>query len=129
MVKSIHHFAVVTTDVERAAKFYTELLGFRETGRLGAGGGTIVFVSLDGAKIELFGGGKPRDPQQPSLGSGAVGYTHLALSVDSVRDEAARLKTAGVEFTMEPREVEPNFWIAFFKDPDGNPLELFQRPE
>lgn len=130
MITGIHHFALVTTDPERAARFYVDLLGFHDAGRLQPpGGNTIIFVSLDGARIEIFGGGKPRDPGESAFGAGTVGYTHLALSTDNVVEEAARLRSHGVKFLVEPREVEPGFWIAFFEDPDGNPVEIFQRRE
>jgi catechol 2,3-dioxygenase-like lactoylglutathione lyase family enzyme len=124
VIKSIEHVAVVTTDLERAAKFYTEVLGFREVGRLETThSGTIVFVSLGGTQVELFGGGKPRDAEETHQ---SVGYKHIALSVDDVDAEYARLKALDVDFYMEPTTVDPGLRIAFFRDPDGSPIELFQ---
>jgi glyoxylase I family protein len=126
VIKSIEHVAVVTTDVERAANFYTEALGFREVGRLETShSGTIVFVSLNGTQVELFGGGKPKEVEEAQQ---SVGYKHIALRVDDVDAEYARLKAFGVEFYMEPTTVESGLRIAFFRDPDGSPIELFQRP-
>ncbi len=126
MIKSIEHVAVVTTDVERAARFYTEVLGFREVGRLETShSGTIVFVSLNGTQVELFGGGKPRGSEQAER---TVGYTHIALRVEDIDGEYARLKALGVRFHMEPATVDAGLRVAFFRDPDGNPIELFQRP-
>ncbi len=125
MIKDIDHVAVVTTDVERAAKFYTEALGFREVGRLETShSGTLVFLGLGGTLVELFGGGKPRAAGD----TGEVGYRHIALLVDSVDEEYDRLRALGVEFTMEPATVESGLRIAFFKDPDGSPIEIMQRP-
>ena len=125
MIKDIDHVAVVTTDVERAAKFYTDALGFREVGRLETShSGTLVFLSLGGTMVELFGGGKPR----ASGDTGEVGYRHIALLVDDTDAEYERLKGLGVEFTMEPATVESGLRIAFFKDPDGSPIEIMQRP-
>lgn len=125
MIKGIDHFGVVTTDVERAAKFYTEVLGFRETMRLETEhSGTIVFVGADGVQVELFGGGDPRKMQEGK----PVGYVHLALVVDDVDAEHERMSKLGVEFGMKPTSVEAGLRIAFFTDPDGNPIELLQRP-
>ncbi len=130
MIKGLEHVALVTTDVERAARFFVEKLGFRETGRLETThSGTIIFVSLGGAEVELFGNGKPRDPDAPPFGSEEVGYRHIALLVDSVDEEYDRLKSLGVEFFMDPTTVESGLRLAFFKDPDGNPIELLQKPE
>ena len=127
MIKGIEHVAVVTTDVERAAKFYTEVLGFREVGRLETShSGTLVFVSLNGTQLELFGGGKLKEAEEAQQ---RVGYKHIALRVDGIDAEYARLKALGVEFYMEPTTVESGLRIAFFRDPDGSPIELFQRQE
>lgn len=126
MIKGIDHFAVVTTDLERARKFYVDLLGFRETMRLETShSGTILFISLGGSQLELFGGGRPKD--SPEEGRKA-GYTHLALMVDDIDADYQRLCQAGVQFGMKPTTVESGLRIAFFTDPEGNSLELMQRP-
>lgn len=127
MIKRLDHLALVTTDAERAARFYIDLLGFHESGRLPntPHSGTIVFVSLGGTQVELFGTG---DPSAAPAAEKAVGYKHLALLVEDIDGEYERLKAAGVEFSMVPTTVESGLRIAFFRDPDGNALELMQRP-
>ncbi len=126
MIKSIDHVAVVTTDVERAAKFYTEVLGFREVDRLETShSGTLVFVSLNGTLVELFGGGKAKTSSETE----EVGYRHLCLLVDDADAEYERLKGLGVDFYMEPTTVDAGLRVAFFRDPDGSPIELMQRPK
>ena len=127
MIKGIDHVAVVTADVERAAKFYTEVLGFSETCRLEtAHSGTIIFVSLNGCQVELFGRGKPVSRKETL---NEIGYKHITLLVDSVDEEYARLRAAGVPFYMEPTTAESGLRLAFFRDPDGNAIELLQRPQ
>lgn len=126
MITGIDHFAVVTTDVARAARFYTELLGFRETMRLETShSGTIIFVALGDAQLELFGGGTPRAGQPEGR---PVGFTHIALKVDDIDADHERLAAAGIAFDMRPTTVESCLRIAFFRDPDGNTIELMQRP-
>ena len=52
----------------------------------------------------------------------------LNLAVDDIDAVAARLRAAGVTFIREP---SPEPWggaIATFEDPDGNTLQLMQRP-
>ena len=126
MIKELDHLALVTTDVHRAARFFIDLLGFKESGRLETShSGTIVFVSLGGTQIELFGAG---DGAVAPAAERAVGFKHLALLVDDIDAEYERLKATGVAFTMVPTTVESGLRIAFFSDPDGNALELMQRP-
>jgi len=124
VIKSVQHIAVVTTDVERAAAFYTQVLGFKETLRLETThSGTIVFVSANGTQLELFGGGNPKEPGE---GEGKVGFPHVALLVDDVDLEYERLKALGVEFDVPPTEADAGIRLAFFKDPDGNRLEIIK---
>ena len=126
MIKGMDHVALVTTDVERAAKFYTEVVGLRETARLETThSGTIVFVGVNGTTVELFGGGKPTAAAE----GGEIGYKHICFLVDDVDAEHARLKGRNVEFDMEPATVDAGLRIAFFRDPDGNRVELMQRPD
>ncbi len=126
MITGIAHLAVVASDIERAVEFYTDTLGFRETLRLHTDhSGTIVFVSLNGTQLELFGGGRPREPGEDE---GKVGYPHIALAVDDVDAEYARLKTQGVEFDMPPTDAESGIRLAFFRDPDGNRIEIITFP-
>jgi len=127
VITGIDHLAVVTTDLERAARFYKEVLGFRETGRLQMeDGGTIVFIALDSTNLELFGGGKPKEEKEESW---QAGLAHIALAVDDVDGEYERISSHGVQFTMKPTSAIAGLRIAFFKDLDGNVLELVQRPK
>jgi len=127
MIKDLDHLALITTDVHRAARFFIDLLGFKESGRLETShSGTIIFVSLGGTQLELFGTG---DAAAAPAADRAVGFKHLALLVDDIDAEYERLKAAGVEFTMVPTTVDSGLRIAFFTDPDGNALELMQRPQ
>jgi glyoxylase I family protein len=126
VITGIEHFAVVTTDVEKAAAFYKDLLGFRERGRLQTThSGTIIFITLGGTELELFGGGTIA----PKPEGRTVGYTHIALTVDDIDRDYERISKRGVEFTMKPTTAESGMRIAFFADPDGNTLELMQRPK
>ncbi len=127
MILGIDHFALTTVDAERAARFYIEHLGFEESGRLQLGDMTIIFIARDGTQIELFGGGKRKTAESEVRTEEECGYKHLALLVDDVDAETARLKKAGAEFFIEPMDVA-GLRIAFFKDPDGNIVEFMKRP-
>jgi len=127
VIKGIDHLAVVGTDVARAAKFYGEVLGFRESNRLETThSGTIIFMTLGGTQIELFGNAKPGAGAQEGR---RAGYTHMALLVEGIDAEHERMTKLGVTFDMKPTSVESGMRLAFFKDPDGNTIELMQRSE
>lgn len=56
-------------------------------------------------------------------------WLHLALLVEDIDAECERMSKLGVAFDMKPTSVESGLRIAFFKDPDGNAVELMQRPQ
>lgn len=118
-IQRSHHIALKTRHFEESKKFYTDTLGFKIVGTLGEG--RILFIDIGGTTIELIGTSDPAPAEQPS-----VGFTHLAFQVDDVDATYADLKAKGVNFHAEPRGE--GLRTAFFRDPDGNVLELFHSP-
>ena len=51
------------------------------------------------------------------------------LGVDDIRSEHARLESEGVEFIRLPEHEHWGGWVATFKDPDGNVLQLLEFPD
>lgn len=119
--RSTHHIALFTSRFEALREFYTTVLGFPVVGAIR--GHEIVFVDCGSTAIELVGYAEGAVP------SSHAGWTHLALEVDDIDAAYAELAAAGVPFHHTPTsypEDEPQFRIAFFRDPDGNELELYQ---
>jgi glyoxylase I family protein len=111
-----HHIALRTPEFERARTFYTEVLGLPVAAEMP--GRDCVFIDIGGTTIELTGA-KDQVP-------GAAGaLAHIAFEVDDIDATCAELKAKGVEFFIEPRDAGV-MRIAFFRDPDGNALELFK---
>ena len=50
------------------------------------------------------------------------------LGVDDIHQEYQRLLDEGVEFIRPPEQEHWGGWIATFKDPDGNILQMLQLP-
>ena len=50
------------------------------------------------------------------------------LGVDDIHQEYHRLLDEGVEFIRPPEQEHWGGWIATFKDPDGNILQMLQLP-
>jgi methylmalonyl-CoA/ethylmalonyl-CoA epimerase len=105
-------------DLDRAAAYYTELLGAAPTGRFDPPG--LLFFDLGGTRLLLERGA-------PS--------TILYLRVDSVRDTVERLRAAGAPIETEPHVVfshrddslgpaGSDEWQAFVRDSEGNLLGL-----
>lgn len=121
-----HHVAIKVKDFEATVKFYTEILGFKETISWGEGDRRVVMLDAgDGSCLEVFAGG-PVDAKPEGA------FIHLALRTTCCRDVLEKVRAAGMEITVEPKDVilqstpPTPATIAFFIGLDGEIIELFQ---
>jgi glyoxylase I family protein len=112
-------------DVDRAAAFYTERLGFRVTRRSGP---VIAIVSRGDLHLILSGpessGARPMPDgrrQQPG------GWNRIVLYVEKLDETLASLERGGARFRNDV-EVGPGGKQIQIEDPDGNPIELHEAP-
>lgn len=120
------HTMLRILDEERSLRFYTAL-GFEERGRKRVGGdtATIIFMGLpgDGDRLELTLNDGRTEPYE--LGEA---YGHVALTVEDMDAELARLAEHGIEPEKPPYEAYPGgSRICFVRDPDGYRIELIER--
>ncbi|MCK8063004.1 MULTISPECIES: SMU1112c/YaeR family gloxylase I-like metalloprotein [Vibrio] len=127
MFNAIHHVAIICSDYPRSKRFYTELLGLKviaENYREARDSYKLDLALSDGSQVELFS--FPDAPERPSFPE-AQGLRHLAFQVDDVEHVKEYLEAREIE--VEPIRVDEFTGKAFtfFKDPDGLPLEVYQR--
>ncbi len=107
-------------DLQRAARFYTQLLGREPSATYDPPG--LLFFDLDGVRLLL-------ETRAPS----AVLY----LRVDDIAAEVGRLEDLGVEFSGEPHMIfrhdddtlgpaGTEEWHAFLTDSEGNAVGLVE---
>jgi glyoxylase I family protein len=123
----IHHTAIICADYERSRRFYTKVLGLSviaETYREARRSYKLDLALPDGGQIELFS--FPDAPPRPSYPE-AQGLRHLAFEVADVEQGKRELEAKGV--AVEPVRVDEltGKRFTFFADPDGLPLELYER--
>ena len=148
MPLAIDHINIVVSDPERSVRFYTELLGFRESKRAHLEGEWIEYiVGLKGViadvafilapsgepRIELLCYKTPKGEAIPlNSFANTVGLRHIALRVDDIYATAEKLKNAGVKLRGEPVIVPEDVvthdaghkMLCYFHDPDGVLLEI-----
>lgn len=122
-----HHVAVICSDYARSKRFYTEILGLEviaEAYRAARDSYKLDLRLPDGTQIELFS--FPNPPARPSYPE-ACGLRHLAFEVTDVSAAITHLEGQGVK--VEPVRVDEftGKRFTFFADPDGLPLELYER--
>jgi catechol 2,3-dioxygenase-like lactoylglutathione lyase family enzyme len=114
MISGLDFVGIPSQDAEAARRFYGEVLGLRpdEHGRFEFWAGQTCLGIWEPARI-----GMPFAPQKNG---------HLALHVDDVAAERARLEERGVVFAGDTLDTGVCH-MAFFTDPDGNDLMLHCR--
>lgn len=123
----VHHIAIICSDYEKSKHFYSQVLGLkivREVYRQARQSYKLDLEVGDRYQIELFSFPEPAPrPSHPE----AAGLRHLAFEVDNLDDAVYRLQEFEVE--VEPIRVDEltNKRFTFFADPDGLPLELYER--
>ncbi len=126
MAKAVHSMIRVL-DEARSVAFYDTAFGLTPADRLEFEGFTLIYLSNPESDFELeLTVNKGRtEPYAPG-----EGYGHLAVTVEDVQAEHARLTAAGlaprgiVDFRNGEAPVARFFFIA---DPDGYQIEVIQR--
>lgn len=126
MAKTIHSMIRVL-DEKRSLDFYGKAFGLKVAERLGFEGFTLVYLSNEESEFEVELTINHDRTEPYALGDG---YGHLAVSVDDLGAEHARMTSLGLsplpikEFMHEGRLLAKFFFI---QDPDGYKIEVLQR--
>jgi len=125
MSYTVSHFEIRARDQQAMEKFYTEVMGFivSDRGVLTAGpaaGRELIFLSHspeEHHQIVLI-------PSDVTDQGGGIG--HVAFRVDSlVEVRSVYDKVRGLPFTKPEPVSHGNTWSVYFRDPEGNRIEVF----
>lgn len=122
----IHLTSVFVDDQEKAARFYTDVLGFVTKHDVPVGEDRWLTVvspeDPDGTQLLLEPSGHPAvQPYKTALVEDGIPATSFA--VEDVTAEFDRLRELGVNFTQEPLEMGP-VTTAVFDDTCGNLIQI-----
>jgi catechol 2,3-dioxygenase len=123
-IGKIGHVAVYVQDLERSARFYTEVLGFQVTDVVPPGdipgGAVFLRCNTDHHGIALF-----QATAERPVGSG---LHHIAMEVATI-DEVVRirdhLRKHQVQIDLDGRRGAGCQLVVEFRDPDGHRLEVY----
>jgi len=143
-IQRLTHLGICVSDIERSLRFYREVLGCKEVGRLeleGQPSATLngwpdvkvraIYLERDGWRLELIefpvpgwiGSKEPRPMNQ-------LGLTHLSFRVADFDAVCARIEAGGGGILREThigQQDSPTRAIMAF-DPDGVRLEIIEGP-
>lgn len=134
---SAHHVGITVSDLDRAVKFYRDVLGLEVLNRFSVGGeafargvgidgasAEFAHLDADGARVELV----EYDPEGEDATGDELnqpGANHLGLAVDDLDSFYGNLPD-DAETISEPQTTESGTRILFVRDPERNLIELLE---
>ena len=113
---------VFVRDINEAKVFYSQRLGLAVESADEERGFCMFDTGATKLIVEVLG---IEDEESHEL----VGrFTGLSFPVPDIHAKHRQLAAAGVEFSGEPEQQYWGGWLATFKDPSGNGLQLVQQP-
>ena len=116
------HMGFYVRDIERMGRFYREVMGFFETDRGLLGTVQLLFLSRDPAEHHqiVLASGRPSEPVFALINQISLRVPDLAV-LRHVRDRVA----ADPDVTELQCATHGNAVSIYFRDPEGNRLEVF----
>ena len=125
-LNSVHHIAIIVSDIEKAREFYFKKLGFeaiRENYRKERDDWKLDLRVDEHTELEIFA---EKNPPKRVNRPEACGLRHLAFRVESVEETVKELDEIGIECEPIRTDTYTGEKMTFFFDPDGLPLEIHE---
>ena len=125
-LNSVHHIAIIVSDIEKAREFYIKKLGFeaiRESYRKERDDWKLDLRVDEHTELEVFA---EKNPPKRVNRPEACGLRHLAFRVASVEETVKELDEIGIECEPIRTDTYTGEKMTFFFDPDGLPLEIHE---
>ena len=129
MIKKIEHIGIAVKDLKKSEELFEKLLGEKpyKTEKVKSEGVITSFFKVADQKVELLHATSEESPISKFIEKRREGIHHLALHVDSIKNEVERLKGLGFEFiSTTPKKGADNKMIVFLhpKTTNGVLVEL-----
>jgi catechol 2,3-dioxygenase len=120
---TLAHIGLFVKDLDRMARFYQDVLGYRETDSGTGRGQRVIFMSRDPDQHHQLVLSTGRSPES----SATDGIQQMSFKVASLDDLRRMAKI--VEGRDDVSDIQPadhgNAWSFYFRDPEENRIELY----
>ena len=129
MIKKIEHIGIAVEDLGKSEALFEKLLGVKpyKKENVQTEGVTTSFFKIADQKLELLHATSDDSPIKKFIDKRNEGVHHIALHVDSIKNEVDRLESLGFEFiSTTPKKGADNKMIVFLhpKTTNGVLIEL-----
>ena len=129
MIKKIEHIGIAVEDLGKSEALFEKLLGAKpyKKENIQTEGVTTSFFKIADQKLELLHAISENSPIKKFIEKRNEGIHHIALHVDSIKNEVDRLQSLGFEFvSTTPKKGADNKMIVFLhpKTTNGVLVEL-----
>ena len=129
MIKKIEHIGIAVEDLGKSEALFEKLLGVKpyKKENVQTEGVTTSFFKIADQKLELLHAVSENSPIKKFIDKRNEGVHHIALHVDSIKNEVDRLEPLGFEFiSTTPKKGADNKMIVFLhpKTTNGVLIEL-----
>ncbi len=143
-IHGTHHVGITVRNLKSSLEFYHDLFGL-EPEMIAEGSGpdlsravqvpdtelSFAFLNTGNAIIELLEYKHPKGRDYDRYNCD-VGAAHVCFEVPDIEEAYARMTANGIAFTAPPHHIDggplDGCSFAYFSDPDGLTLEIFQDP-
>ena len=133
MIKKIEHIGIAVKDLKKSEELFEKLLGEKpyKTEKVMSEGVTTSFFKVADQKVELLHATSEESPISKFIEKRKEGIHHLALHVDNIHSELARLVNLGFEAIGDIKQGADNKLICFLhpKSTGGVLIELCQEQD
>jgi catechol 2,3-dioxygenase-like lactoylglutathione lyase family enzyme len=122
----LRHFAVCVRNLEKSAKFYSDVFDLKQVGREDIDIGSAIYMSDGVINLALlkFSSGKGNNIAGDQ--TKAVGANHFGFQVDDLKETQRRIEAAGGTFFFDLGDERQGNFERKFKDPDGVVFDISQ---
>jgi glyoxylase I family protein len=127
-MNAFNHIAFNCRDLAAQEAFYTKHLGFKRSRTFNRGKPDEFFMlKLGSVRLEMFQTDRAKTAALKG-GEQPIGFKHLAFEVAKLEPILDTLRADGIvaDAIIDVGGIVPGFRIVFFRDPEGNIIELME---